>query len=607
MHDSSIRTKQSKNDVLRVVLDEPRIYMEESLGSVMIRGEVIVHFLKDTPIQGPIELLFEGIQRFEIWPELMAGSLLCPPTETKLRVIKLSLPPPNSKGIMPSGIQRFPFEFPIPSTLPTTVYIPGRIEIFYQISATIRRSKTSEDHDFKNNLNLIDWVYRNSIKKDYVTCTPIRIVRSIKSVTSNSLTTTNDNQSSDVSFPAHLNTRDPMIEDPPQSPWIYGALNQNQGTLDEIHDQLVHSLSDRTSGNLDQHASMLDSVQGIRYKLSIDRTAIAIGTRIGVELMIEPTLAKATIKSAVLKVSESRKYVMKIPKKRSNYGLPYETKKTSECVRMLLKWAYGYPLKTDQIEGNLDDKNKSHQTSQPKDKYIYQRCSNDQSLVYSDPPQIGSTKEKSFSDLNKKPEMMLDLENGAHESSIPKPVSETCDFLNLKELNQEVNIGEYFSGRFVMPAPDCSNLLRPSMEHESITISHWVHLIVTIECNGKVFDLILETPARFLDCRVVSVDDECQTILPPPPSYKPGDGHLYQENIWSASTFWQQREAITNVSGWGSCMPCPCQFKKLKSIKDKNNLGSNGESIKSPNNGTYKDCPPNVLPEWGPPPCYSEN
>lgn len=57
-----------KKDILRVVLDEPRLYIEETLGSIMVRGEVIVNFPKDTPIQGPIELLFEGIQRYQTWP-----------------------------------------------------------------------------------------------------------------------------------------------------------------------------------------------------------------------------------------------------------------------------------------------------------------------------------------------------------------------------------------------------------------------------------------------------------------------------------------------------------------------------------------------------------
>ncbi|KAG1124567.1 hypothetical protein G6F42_009508 [Rhizopus arrhizus] len=112
----------AKKEVVKVVLDEPRLYVEESLGSVMVRGEVIVNFPKDTQIQGPIELLFEGIQRFHPWPLIMRGTPTGSSIETKLQVIELSLLPPNSKGIMPAGIQRFPFEFPIPASLPTSCY-----------------------------------------------------------------------------------------------------------------------------------------------------------------------------------------------------------------------------------------------------------------------------------------------------------------------------------------------------------------------------------------------------------------------------------------------------------------------------------------------------
>lgn len=68
MHISNFKNNHNKKEVIRVVLDEPRLYVEESLGSVMVRGEVIVDFAKDTHIQGPIELLFEGIQRFQTWP-----------------------------------------------------------------------------------------------------------------------------------------------------------------------------------------------------------------------------------------------------------------------------------------------------------------------------------------------------------------------------------------------------------------------------------------------------------------------------------------------------------------------------------------------------------
>lgn len=75
MHNPITKTNHQNDNVLRVVLDEPRLYLEESLGSVMVRGEVIVNFLKDTPIQGPIELLFEGIQKFETWPGSLAISI----------------------------------------------------------------------------------------------------------------------------------------------------------------------------------------------------------------------------------------------------------------------------------------------------------------------------------------------------------------------------------------------------------------------------------------------------------------------------------------------------------------------------------------------------
>lgn len=68
MYITKIKSSPNKREVIRVILDEPRLYVEESLGSVMVRGEVIINFAKDTHIQGPIELLFEGIERFQTWP-----------------------------------------------------------------------------------------------------------------------------------------------------------------------------------------------------------------------------------------------------------------------------------------------------------------------------------------------------------------------------------------------------------------------------------------------------------------------------------------------------------------------------------------------------------
>lgn len=52
---------------LRLVLDEPVAYLGNISGTILVRGDVIVNLPKDTPIQGPIELIFEGIQRYYPW------------------------------------------------------------------------------------------------------------------------------------------------------------------------------------------------------------------------------------------------------------------------------------------------------------------------------------------------------------------------------------------------------------------------------------------------------------------------------------------------------------------------------------------------------------
>lgn len=56
-----------KKDVFRLILDEPVSYLGNTTGTIIVRGEVIVNFPKDTAIQGPISLVFEGIQRYYPW------------------------------------------------------------------------------------------------------------------------------------------------------------------------------------------------------------------------------------------------------------------------------------------------------------------------------------------------------------------------------------------------------------------------------------------------------------------------------------------------------------------------------------------------------------
>lgn len=555
--------------------------------------------------------------------------------ETKLQVIELSLLPPNSKGIMPAGTQRFPFEFPIPASLPTSVYIKDRLEIFYQMNATLRRSTQNDNRQHNDNsvnpVNWIDWARRNtSFKKKYTACSPLRIVRAMESIVSNGLPTptTTTTTTSPITNTPVLSPILESIEEPEQErvtaptneqnvlPWNRRGLDSYQGTYDEQHDQLAFSFAGRSSGNLNQPLHTLGGVQGIRYKIGVDRTAIALGTSIGVELMIEPVCEDAVIKSVLLKVSESRKYAMKVPAGHTWDKNKPETKRNNESVTMVLKWAYGYQVEDEEDESRVYKQASKASSSKKGERYLRQRVENSQYLAYFDPPRPGGPEGKQFlnSTFDKKKKsndnsnMMCLQEHEASSSTANR------DMLNLKELNQPIKVGEYFGGRFVVPMPDCSNILHPSMEYESIKMSHWLQLIVTIECNGKTFDLLLDSPARILDCRLVA-DDESQTVLPPPPSYQPGDGHLYHENNWSQSTFWEQREPITFVSGWGSCVPCPCEYKKLKAMKNMKkpptnttiNSNNNTNSFSKSNTVADDSCPSSHLPEWGPPPCYSEN
>jgi hypothetical protein len=555
--------------------------------------------------------------------------------ETKLQIIELSLLPPNAKGIMPAGIQRFPFEFPIPTRIPITVHIPDRLDIFYQLTATLRRSTTDHNNN-KQPSNWIDWARRSAFKKTYVAQSPIRIIRAMESIVSDGLprTAAHGSTPSLTLTPIISNTEGPARTSQEsvasagalsRLPWYRRGLDEYQGTLDEQHDQLAFSLAGRTCGNFNQPIHMLEETQGIRYKLAVDRTAIAIGTSIGIELMIEPTFADAVVKSVLLKISENRKYVINAP---SDHGYSTttdsETIRYNEGARMVMKWAFGYQVANDDGELMEEKKNITRLISKPGDKYVRERSCSSQFLAYFDPPQLGDPNYKFFlgNHPDTKPVVYLDNEEDVKESEhvassssssgVPNTTNSSAaanhDIMNLKDLNQEVKLGEYFGGRFVMPVPDCDGTLNPSMEYESISISHWLQLVVTIECNGQEFNLTLDSPSRMLDCRVISADDERQTILPPPPSYAPGD--VLPTNDWSTGTFWEQREPITFVSGWGSTAPCPCEAKKSELQNKSKSFAASGKhhdtKIKNKKMAaaTTVNTPPNLLPEWGPPPAY---
>ncbi|KAI8981787.1 hypothetical protein BDF20DRAFT_905605 [Mycotypha africana] len=714
--------------VLRVVLDEPRLFVEQSIGSAMVRGEVIVNFPTDTLIQGPIELVFEGIQRFHPWAEIMRGSSFGSSIETKLQVTELSLLPPNSKGVMPAGIQRFPFEFPIPASLPTSVDIPKRLHIFYQVSATLRRSpkttSSSEQQTSLSPINIIGWAKRNNMfKRKYTASTPMRIVRAMESIVSSGLPNsdilirsqqqqmlhhyrnTTASRSSHEDENASIRTNrssgtngssshvvaaiqqdDTLIytDNDRQLPWNRRNLDGYQPaatTFDEQPDLLAFSLAGRSASNLT--ATNYDDVQGIRYKIGVDRTAIAIGTSVGIELMIEPTIATAVIRSVMLKICETRTYAMKVPGAYTRGFKTPETKRAKEVVNMALKWAYGYKIEEDTDNSDEDTNTEeaigeagvckgSSSTKKSKrliETYVRQRNEHSKYLAYFDPPQPGGSTSKSFlnrallvsySEKDSPPSTSTFMSKNENKKKLSDGQTACVmaekynghEMINLKLLKQTVRVGEYFGGRFVLPVPDCSNILNPTIDYESINIHHWLQLVVTIECNGKLFDLTLDSPARMLDCRVVAADDECQTILPPPPSYdhsmEPASPSPAVQNEWPQGTFWEQRELITSVDGWGSCVPCPCELRKLKKndefVKDrksnKNAIIDTSSAKKtaalSPMNRAYHtnttllrrsnsistalpttaahtltpsadNCLPSQMPEWGPPPCYSEN
>ncbi|KAI8978930.1 hypothetical protein BDB01DRAFT_843995 [Pilobolus umbonatus] len=619
-----------KNEVLQVILDEPRLYIEESLGSVMIRGEVVVCFEKPTYIEGFIDLLFEGIQTYYPTKEEMKLKKLSSSIETKLQVVKLSLLPPNPEGLISPGFQRFPFEFPIPSSLPTSVEIPDRLIIQYQISAMIKCPRVEDASP-----RLLDWSNRNrGTKEEYVACRPMRIVRAMESIVSNGLINGGSESSSTPSSSVYdVTLSDSLIPDTslgltPHTdqqeslPWNRRNLDTYQRTFDEQHDLLAYSLAGRFVENF-THTS-LENVQGVRFKIGVDRTAIALGTSVGIELMIEPTFVDCVIRSASLNIEESRTYSIKVPAS-DKTSSAYRTIPSKEKVKMIIKWGHGYDMNGEESGEKV---NKTSSSKKGGSKYVQQKAFDSPELAYFDPPEPGSPHNKLFLKSNAavKPSPSTSL-NGKEEKTYSIPTnadgsndSPSVEMINMKVLNQPVKVGEYFGGRFVMPMPDCSSFLHPSMNYETVKINHWLNLVVTIECNGRVFDIHLASPMHMLDCRLVAADDKCETILPPPPSYQGSESYPLIGS-WPQSTFWEQRESITSVRGWGSCVPCPCKIRSGKVDPETHMVKGKKKNITSiynkfsPSSSTKLNSPltPSILtaipttelPEWGPSPSYS--
>lgn len=593
------------------------------------------------------------------------GNRACPrPIESKLHVIELSLLPPNSKGIMPAGIQRFPFEFPLPGSLPVTLTIPDRLDIFYRLTATLRKSV--EEHS--SPATWLDFT-RLGRKNKLVATATLRLVRAIEPIPSLSNnpaapyqrgfetiqeaprapeqseiiqqgTRENDSPPEQQRSSSNL-PRGRMSLDHYYATEQGEQLAQEQGSihpsyfgqfhlglaLDEQHDRLAYSMAGRTIENYGRPVQ--DIPHGLRYRLSIDRTAIAIGTSVGVEVLLEPVLENVRIKSIITKISETRDYTMKVPGDYFPRGQP-ETRRHSETVAMALKWAYGYPVEHEESTGS--DSSESAGKKKRSDP-----CSKLLSRKYRHHTRMWEDALAAENCRRTKWEGGEVDDGGDYYAATAAAGVEGDDYddggrgapgelLNLKQLDQPIQVGEYFEGRFVMPVPTCELTLRPTMYSDSIVIRHWLDLIVTMQHKDKTFAVKLSSPVRLLDCRLVAPGDERQTLLPPPPSY---DGNTTTSVPPEASDtyFWAQRMAITQDAVWGICNNCPCQVNKSSSAssspgaarrRGKSSSSSVSSSPYSPSSYFSSSSsssaaaaparpPLSSLPEWGPPPCYSEN
>lgn len=547
----------------------------------------------------------------------MVNRALGGPIESKLQVIELSLLPPNSQGFIPAGIHRFPFEFPIPPTLPPTINIANRLAIYYRLTATLRKS--SEGTSF------MDWARRSMGKKKLVDVSYLRLVRAIEATPAHALppSPSTSTASSTISAGSDSHTVDVNRAGPTVEPLtdLWSQYN-NRLSLDEQHDRLVHSMGGRTTDNFSRPMDTLTKEHGVRYRLSVDRTAIALGTSVGLEVVLQPTQVRTKVRSIYLMIEEKQTFKMKIPGHHSLSNAPAETRKHTETQKMMLKWAYGYPIPPEEeLAMGYGDQRETQQegcqvsplvdvkenVTQLGKLYSHdvRHCKSlqqlDQSYSGRQQPQQSSTllgktdfATSSISALSAmKPSNIVPNASDFPSSSSSSSSSPKDKLLNLKLLDHPIELCEYFEGRFVLPVPPCNDILHASMNHNSINIRHWLRMVVVLEQDGRLFELALESPMQMLDCRLVA-DDERQTILPPPPSYDRDDRSI------PSNVFWEQRQPITTCAQWGTCQrPCPCQIRQKAQESN-----STTKLSPPPGNSILQQQQHQQQPEWGPPPLY---
>ncbi|CAO3595007.1 unnamed protein product [Absidia cylindrospora] len=262
----------------------------------------------------------------------------------------------------------------------------------------------------------------------------------------------------------------------------------NRLSLDEQHDQLVHSMGGRTTDNYSRPLHALTKEHGVRYKLSVDRTAIALGTTVGLEVVLQPTQVRTTVRSIFLGIEEKRTYKMNIPGRHSVLSAsPAETRKRSESNKTTLKWAHGYPIPPkDGISMNFGDfpgidavgstdskKNITHlgqqyshdisdcktlrQLDQPfyrQQQQQHQHQQNDDTTTNSATSALGkhSMTASILSAINPSSSAAASTSKKSTDNS----TTTNGGLMDLKLLNHDIELGEYFEGQFVLPVPPCN-------------------------------------------------------------------------------------------------------------------------------------------------------
>jgi hypothetical protein len=170
-------------------------------------------------------------------------------------------------------------------------------------------------------------------------------------------------------------------------------------------------------------------------------------------LLLIFTVSEVRILSTHLGIVESREYKMKVPK-----GDSTETKYYKEGVKMILKWAYGYPIQVNEevLESEKKLHKKKGKLTDRSDRYVHLRPDNREHLSYFDAMSPGDQNQKasvSF-EQDKSNSLSSDMKKvlESDDKSASSSVSEDSLYtpINMKSIDQTVKVGGYFGGRFVI-------------------------------------------------------------------------------------------------------------------------------------------------------------